>query len=178
MTVLDIPVVRTERLVMRALHDDDLDAFTAVFGDERVYRWLGSTTPPTRDEMWRSMAMHVGHWALRGYGQWALELAVTGELVGRAGLWRPEGWPGLEVGWAVSVPHWRRGYATEAGAAALTWAFDHLDVAEVISITAPDNAASRGVMTKLGLTYDRTVELRGFEQVLYRITRDEWAGRG
>ena len=177
MSVLDIPVLRTERLVLRGLREDDLDQFTAVFSDERVYRWFGGDAP-ARDDMWRSMAMHLGHWALRGYGQWALELADTGALIGRAGLWRPEGWPGLEVGWAVSAEHWRRGYASEAGAAALRWAFEHLDTDEVISVTLPDNTASRGVMEKIGLAFDRMEHVKGFDQVIYRITRDEWAARG
>ena len=49
------------------------------------------------------MAYFVGHWELRGFGQWALVEQATGELVGRAGLLQPEGWPGLEVGWLVAA---------------------------------------------------------------------------
>ena len=47
------------------------------------------------------MAVFVGHWALRGYGLWAAEERCTGKFVGRIGLWNPEGWPGLEVGWLL-----------------------------------------------------------------------------
>ena len=68
------------------------------------------------------MAYFVGHWELRGFGQWALIEQDTGELVGRAGLLRPENWPGLEVGWLVGREHWGRGFAPEAGRASLDWA--------------------------------------------------------
>ena len=174
---MDIPVLQTKRLVLRAMGEHDLIAFEAIFTDERVYRWLGGESP-SRAEVWRSIATNLGHWALRGYGQWALEDRATGELVGRAGLWQPEGWPGLEVGWAVAPEHWQRGYATEAGRAARDWGFEHLGAEEIISLTLPHNAASRRVMEKLGLLYDRTEPVAGHDQVVYRITREEWSSRG
>jgi RimJ/RimL family protein N-acetyltransferase len=177
MTSLDIPVLHTERLLLRGMTEADVDGYEAMYSDERVYQWFGDRASD-RAEMWRSIAMHLGHWALRGYGQWSLEHRVTGELIGRAGLWYPEGWPGLEVGWAVAPTQWQRGYATEAGTAAVAWAFSTLDTDEVISVTQPHNAASRRVMAKVGLAYDRTEAVAGQEQVIYRIGRDEWERRG
>jgi hypothetical protein len=52
------------------------------------------------------MAMHAGIWTIRGYGLWAVELRATGELIGRAGVWFPEGWPEIEAGWMISHEHW------------------------------------------------------------------------
>ncbi len=72
------------------------------------------------------MAMFVGHWSLRGYGLWAAEERATGEFVGRIGLWNPEGWPGLEVGWLLDCACWGRGLATEGARAALAYAFTTL----------------------------------------------------
>ena len=107
--------------------------------------------------------------------QWAMEHADTGRLIGRAGLWNPEGWPGVEVGWMVDSAEWGRGYASEAGRMAVDWAFTTLDLDEVISVTLPHNTASRRVMEKVGLTdTGTTVTLRGHEQVLYRTTRTDW----
>ncbi len=171
MTSLDIPRIETERLALRGLRHDDIDAFAAMFADERVYRWFGGA-PVDRAGAWKAMAMHLGHWALRGYGQWAVVERLTGAFVGRAGLWYPQGWPGLEVGWAVLPPYWGNGYATEAGRASVDWAFDHLGAREVISVTLPHNAASRRVMEKVGLRYDRTEQVAGREQVIYRTTKD------
>lgn len=177
MTLDRIPVLHTDRLVLRAFGEPDLDGYSAIVGDERVAAWLGGK-PLSRDDAWRSIATHLGHWLLRGYGQWALEDKTTGRLVGRAGLWRPEGWPGLEVGWTVAPDHWGRGYATEAGRAALRWAFEDLGVDEVLSVTLPHNVASRRVMEKLGLTHDRDEHIIGFDQVVYRITRERWGAHG
>lgn len=176
-----LPVVLTERLTMCGLTEPHLDDFTRIQFDARVAEWVGGLPDPVppwaeqREETWRVMALFMGHWAIRGFGQWALVETATGRLVGRAGLWQPEGWPGVEVGWLVDPDRWGEGFATEAGRAAVDIAFDRLELDEVISVTLPRNARSRRVMAKVGLRdTGEVVRVRGHDQVLYRITREEW----
>lgn len=116
---------------------------------------LHTEHPPTRADAWGQMAAFLGQWALRGHGQWALEDRRTGRLLGRAGLHQPErvDWPGLEVGWALHPDHWGHGYATEAGAAAIDYAFEVLERDEVVSIIHPDNRGSQAVARRLGLDF-------------------------
>jgi RimJ/RimL family protein N-acetyltransferase len=95
-----VPTLETERLVLRSLTDDDLDAFAAIVADPEVQRFMSG--PMDRAQAWRQLALFRGHEALRGWSQNAVVERETGRLVGRAGLWRPEGWPGLEVGWGDS----------------------------------------------------------------------------
>ncbi|CAN5167761.1 GNAT family N-acetyltransferase [soil metagenome] len=186
---LSIPIIQTDRLLLTALAEHHRDDWARIDADPRIAEWLGRTGQPdpqrAREDAWRAMALHAGHWALRGYGQWALVLRDDSDtLIGRAGLWHPEGWPGIEVGWTIAPDHQGQGYATEAGLAAIDFAFAHLVidhsrlVDEVVSVTRPDNAASRRVMEKVGLTdTGTTLELRGHPQVLYRMTRDDWMAR-
>ena len=151
----------TRRLLLRAPREDDLDAWAALHADFEVMRWLGRERALDRDEAWRELAYLLGHWELRGFGQWVLERLDTGELVGRAGLYLPEGWPGLEVGWTLARPSWGKGFATEAGHASLDWAFAELDTDHVISLIAPGNERSRRVAERLGETYEgRTRDAR------------------
>ena len=105
----------TERLLMRGFRDDDHEQWAALRADDEVMRWLGRERALDRDEAWRELAYLLGHWDLRGFGQWILEERATGALVGRAGLFMPEGWPGLEVGWTLARPYWGNGYATAGG---------------------------------------------------------------
>ena len=93
----------------------------------------------------------LGHWQIRGYGLWAAEEKQSGALIGRIGLYRPEGWPGLEVGWLVARERWGEGFATEGARAALDYAFTVLGEPRAISAIAPENAASIRVAEKLGL---------------------------
>src|SRR3569832_2454149 len=87
-------------LMLCAFTQGDLDAYAAIMGDPDVARYI-APAPMTRDESWRSMASSLGHWMLRGYGTWAVEVRETGEMVGRVGMINPEGWPALEIGWTL-----------------------------------------------------------------------------
>jgi RimJ/RimL family protein N-acetyltransferase len=166
-----IPELDTERLHLRAPCLDDLDGYARMYADPDVMRFLEDGVPLDRAAAFRSIAVHLGHWQLRGYGQWALHERATGSFVGRAGLWQPEGWPGLEVGWTLARESWGRGYATEAGRAAITYAFDVLGADEVISLIRPENTGSIKVAERLGETYDRSIQLLGSEASVYRIER-------
>lgn len=145
-----IPRVETERLLLREWREDDLDAFARLYANPEVTRYLGDGTTMDHAQTWRAIASAIGHWVLRGYGQWVLELKQSGEVIGRSGLYNPEGWPGLEVGWVVAPEHQGRGYATEAGAAGLRHAFGTVGATHVISLIYPDNLPSIGVARRLG----------------------------
>jgi ribosomal-protein-alanine N-acetyltransferase len=135
-----------------------------------VRRYLGGGDAPTREEAWRHMAMVAGIWTIRGYGHWAVALKTTGDLIGRAGVWFPEGWPDIEAGWVIGREHWGSGYATEAGREGLRQAFACLGVSHVTSLVHPENLASRGVAEKLGGQVEKTEAFRGHEVLFYGYT--------
>jgi RimJ/RimL family protein N-acetyltransferase len=166
--------LQTERLLLRQFREADLDAYAEMCGDEEVMRYLGSGLPLTREEAWRSMALMLGHWQLRGYGLWAVEERASGELVGRIGCWNPEGWPGLEVGWTLRRRYWGRGFATEGARAALAYAFTQLGCRHVISLIRIANAASIRVAERLGERLEDRIELNGHETLVYGIGREDW----
>jgi RimJ/RimL family protein N-acetyltransferase len=174
------PTLETERLVLRPFAERDLDAFAAMYADPEVVRHLGDGRPLDRAATWRTMAVFVGHWELRGYGQWALVEKAGGDVIGRAGLWHPEGWPGLEAGWLLDRARWGRGLATEAARAALDWAFEVLGAAHVVSVIAPANVRSIRVAERIGETYERRIALDTpavagpIDVAIYGIARDRW----
>jgi RimJ/RimL family protein N-acetyltransferase len=170
-TTVEVPRLDTARLVLRPWHDDDLDGYAAMCADAAVMRHMGDGSTLDRADAWRQMAMFVGHWQLRGYGMWAVEERDTGRFIGRVGLHRPEGWPGLEVGWMLARHTWGRGYATEAGRASLEHAWNVVGADHVISVIAPDNVASVRVAERLGEKPEGTHDLNGLEVLLYGIDR-------
>ena len=105
MAMSDIPLLETPRLRLTALTERHFDDYARMLADAESTRWIGDGQPLDRMNAWRSMAMLLGHWALRGCGMWAIELKDTGEFIGRAGLMKPEGWPDLELGWGRVVVH-------------------------------------------------------------------------
>jgi RimJ/RimL family protein N-acetyltransferase len=167
--------IETTRLHLRVPQEADFPHYLRWYEDEQTQRGLGLTRA-VGWEVWRSLAMMCGHWHLRGFGMWTMVEKATGALVGRAGLFFPEGWPGLEVGWLVAPEARGRGYATEVGAKAITLAFTVLKVGSVCSIIAPENTASIAVATRLGETHVGSVSVRDISGLsLYQI--DEAAFR-
>jgi RimJ/RimL family protein N-acetyltransferase len=171
---LTIPTITTERLLMRGFQPGDEQPLAAIQADPEVLRYIGDGAPLTPVASWRSLALHIGHWHLRGYGNWAVVERATGRMIGRAGLWNPEGWPGLEVGWLLARDQWGKGYATEAARAAVHHAFTTLGADHLISIIRPTNAASIRVAEKVGETYERTARVGGREVSIYGLDRTTW----
>lgn len=170
----DVETLRTDRLVLRMLREEDLDEYAAMAADPEVTRHLGDGSTLSRADAWRQMAMILGHWRLRGYGMWAAEEISTGRLAGRIGFFNPEGWPGFELGWTLAREFWGRGYATEGARAALEYAFTEMNRERVISLIRPANAPSIRVAERLGEKLDGTVDLLGSEALVYAVTREDW----
>jgi len=161
-----IPVIETERLLMRGWREEDLGAYAEFYADDELARFVGGAC--ARDEAWRRMATIVGHWTLRGFGMWALQEKVRAGFVGWCGLWYPEGWPEPEVGWGLVRSAQGRGLAVEAARAARDYAYGALGWSTLISFIDLQNHASRRVAERLGARFERTAMLRGAEAGLFR----------
>jgi len=163
-------VIATERLVLRDLEPGDLDALAAMFADEEVMRWIGGGGVLGRDVAEGMIERQRRHYAERGWGQWATVERATGRMIGVCGLIL---WPSiggqeeLEVAYLLAREAWGNGYATEAATAIR-------DVGVTIrpnpvSLIYPDNVASINVARKLGMTWEKEVELEGSMLGLYRL---------
>ncbi len=149
----------TERLLLRAWRPADFEPFAAFYADEESARFVGG--PCGREEAWRRFAVEVGHWPIRGYGMYAVEERASGRFAGFVGLWRPEGWPELELGWCLVAEARGRGYAVEAALACRAMARAALGRERLVSYIAPDNAASKRVAARLGARSEATIDLVG-----------------
>lgn len=152
-TTFRIPTLETERMFLRALREEDIAAEMAFFKTERS-RNVGGPLPEA--QVWRVMAAILGHWALRGYGFWALEEKATGAYLGRTGLWNPVPWPEPEIGWTLMPAAEGRGLAQEAALAARSFAYERLGLTTLISLIVPGNTRSEALATRLGARFEST----------------------
>ena len=159
-TVIEIPTLRTARLVLRAFRVADLDGLAAMNAELEVQRFLYAGRTMTREDAWTQMTMALGQWGLRGYGLFAVE--ADGRFAGRIGVLHPLEWPEPELAYALHAPFRGQGLATEAVAAVRDWAFARFGFARLASFILPANARSAGVAARLGAVREGTVELRGF----------------
>lgn len=142
------PTLETARLILRPTAAEDLDGWAELMDDAEAARFIGGRQ--TRSDAWRGMMSMAGSWATLGFGMFSLIEKGSGDWLGRIGPWRPEGWPGNEIGWSVLRKGWGKGYAAEAATAAIDWAFDTLGWEDVIHCIDPENVNSQAVARKLG----------------------------
>lgn len=186
---MTIPVLRTERLLLREWREGDLEPFAALNADPLVMRYL--PRPLTRQESDDFVRSRIHpSFAAHGFGLWAVERLDTGVFIGFVGLteqtFQAPFTPAVEVGWRLARAQWGHGFATEAARASIDLGFGEAGLTEIVSMTVPANRRSRAVMDRLGMTRDTEADFDHprvptgsplVAHVLYRLTRERWAVR-
>jgi RimJ/RimL family protein N-acetyltransferase len=147
--------LRTERLVLRQWREEDLQPFAELNADPEVMRYF--LAPLTREQSDEAAQRATRLIDEQGWGWWAVEAVGRAPFIGFVGLSVPRFQahftPAVEVGWRLAREYWGHGYATEAARTAVTFGFDELGLAEIVSFTAIANEPSRRVMERLGMTH-------------------------
>lgn len=165
--------IETARLTLRPFTFDDVPAYAAIRAKPEVMRFFPKTDETPEDGARRLIEHFMGHWRAPGYGPWAAIEKSSGQLVGHLGLrYLPE-FGETEILYILDSTVWRRGLATEGAAAARDHAFDALDLKRVMAIALAENVASTGVMTKIGLRYERMATYKGFDVAYYALDRTD-----
>lgn len=150
----DIPSLETKRLWLRGHCAHDLVECAAMWADANVTRQI-LERPLSEEESWARLLRYVGHWALLGFGYWAVVEKQTGKFIGEAGfadhkrMLQPllRGMP--EIGWVLASRAHGKGFATEAVQAITAWGDAHFQTPTRCIIT-PENAASFRVAANCG----------------------------
>ncbi|MBR0757167.1 GNAT family N-acetyltransferase [Bradyrhizobium jicamae] len=177
---VDGPTIETPRLILRPWRVSDIARNTAMLGDPEVARFITPDRKPVTSEQngWRNAAIISGHWALHGFGMFAVEEKASGDYVGRVGPWYPPGWPGFEVGWAITPDRWGRGYAVEAARGAIDWVFANFTVDRIVHCIDAANAPSQGVARRLGAVNEGPGQLNDHVVDIWVTARDRWTRDG
>ena len=170
------PHLTGQLVELRPATPDDFAALFAVASDPLIWE-----VHPAHDRWQEPVFRRFFDDGLASGGMLVAIDRATGMVIGssRYDFGRAE--PGeVEIGWRFNVAHWRQGYALEAARAALDFAFEQLQLEEVVAFTVPANLPSQGLMQRLGMIRD---EAGDFEHprlpeghalrphVLYRIRR-------
>jgi RimJ/RimL family protein N-acetyltransferase len=161
----------TARLLVRPIEPGDEDALHEVWSHPDVLAALDHVGPWPRAASRDRIEAKMAHQERHGFAVWAVLERDGGRVVGETGLQLLEGGPEVEVGWRMAPDRRGRGYATEAGSASLEVGFGELGLTRIVAVTHPDNAGSRRVMEKLGMTLVGPGFHYGGETVLYELSR-------
>lgn len=172
---IDCPVLVTERLVLRAPHEDDVASFAVLANNPRVAEMTARLPHPYSEEEARAF---IAACAERRDGcTYAVTLADNGATIGVASL--EDGVEGPRIGYWLGEPYWSRGYASEAAAALVELAFRATAVETLHAACRTVNPASRHVLVKCGfrpIDFDtmQSVAAGEIEIERFAISRAQW----
>lgn len=177
-------MLKTERLLLRQWTEDDFLPFAEMCSDTDVMQHFPK--PQTKAESYAMGRKIQSLISERGWGFWAVEIPDQHAFIGFVGLHTPTDKmpfsPCVEIGWRLAKQHWGKGYASEGAREALKFAFNTLDLEEVVSFTTLQNDRSKAVMQKIGM-HDSGQNFMHpdiepghpqCEHVLYKISQSEW----
>jgi len=160
--------IETARLHLRRFTPGDLDDLYPIFSDPEVLTYMKTGEPASRAETEYALSSIIKHWEQHGFGRWAVVSKETGKLIGYGGLRNLDGTP--ELVYLLARDHWGRGLATEIARASLKWGFEERHFERIVAVTRPGHFASRRIMEKVGMIYERDTRYHDVDVVLYGIS--------
>ncbi|RKH12109.1 N-acetyltransferase [Corallococcus sp. CA047B] len=160
----------TERLLLRAVRDSDVEAVFVLHGDPETNRYSASGPMRSLDAARTQLGVWLDDWARTGIGYWVVERREEpGVAVGFGGLRHKvlDGQQVLNLAYRFAPNAWGSGYATELARAALELAREHLPQTPVVAVIHPENEASIRVATRLGMRLDRIIDYERVPSRLY-----------
>jgi ribosomal-protein-alanine N-acetyltransferase len=185
MPVLTPTVLHTERLDLRWLIEDDVDAHYAIFSDPEVTRYWSGAPWTAREQAVQGIADTLANYADGSGLRFAILVRDSGEMIGNATLHHfVEQNRRCEIGYALASKHWGHGYAVEALQAVLDHGFAQLDLNRIEADVDPANIASCRVLEKLGFRKEGYMPERWIvcgrtaDTVNYGLLKRYWDERG
>lgn len=149
------------RLLFKPIGPSNEADWQALHLDKAVTQYVYGPDMTVAD-CWRDLAFAIGHAQLRGFSMWAVYTLAEEQFIGRVGPWMPEGWPGLEVGWAIGSEFQGKGYGSEAAEAALDWTAQNIPGAAcAIHSLHPENAQSLALAKRIGAQFLGDADISG-----------------
>ncbi|WP_350656627.1 GNAT family N-acetyltransferase [Psychrobacter sp. S1-30-MNA-CIBAN-0213] len=181
-------VLTTERLYLRQWQPSDFAVFAEMNADSEVMKYFPKLLSPTLSDVIASKCQQLIE--DKGWGFWAVSLKGSLQkkdtFIGMVGLNEAHAdmpfAPNVEIGWRLHKYYWGQGYATEAARASLRFAFETLELDEVVAFTAVINKHSQLIMQRIGMTDTQENFYHPMlnpshplaEHVLYKVTQQQW----
>lgn len=171
---MSISELETPRLYLRQFRMDDLNDLSIIRSDPDVMRLIGTGEPQLKPGVKDVLDEMLASWKQRGFGRWAVILKEEDKLVGWCGLTLLEETPEIQIGYGIAKPYWARGFSTEAALASLRYGFETMKIDRIVGVAMAENIASRRVMEKIGMRYEKVGHWYGGELECYAISRSEF----
>ncbi|HEY2010683.1 MAG TPA: GNAT family N-acetyltransferase [Rhizomicrobium sp.] len=163
---MTIPVLETERLLLRAPRLADFPDHAAMWAHPRTTRDFDGYAYD-EELCWLRFQRSLGQWHLFGFGPWSLEEKASGRYLGSVGFFH--GKRAIEVpyrdapeaGWVIVPDRHGEGLAREALGAAFVWADDNIEAPQIWCMINPANAASKKIAEMFGFHRASDAQYKG-----------------
>jgi len=174
------PTIETERLILRAVSDEDVDFIFRHFSDPAVTEHLLDSPPPaTLSEAMDLIAFYTNR-KQHGPNRWCIVTKTEGTVIGTLGFhnWAPRHHR-AEIGYDLTPLQWGKGYMSEALYAAIANGFDLMKLSRVEAIVYPENKGSVELLKKQGFQLEGILRKyfcldgEGYDHALYSLLKDD-----
>ncbi len=157
-----VKILDTERLTLRRMSLDDAPFILALVSDADFIRFIGDKGVRSLEDA-RGYITHgaLASYDTHGFGLFVVELRETTTPIGICGFVKRDTLPDCDIGYAFLPPYRGQGYVVESASAVLAYGSGVLNMTRVLAITDPENERSIRVLEKIGLRFDRLVQLSG-----------------
>ncbi|SFI69128.1 Protein N-acetyltransferase, RimJ/RimL family [Phyllobacterium sp. CL33Tsu] len=176
-----VPILETDRIILRAHRSEDFDAVHAMWQHPAIYEQI-TGKPSTREQSWARLLRYGGLWNMIGFGFWAMEHKASGEFIGEMGYadFRREITPGFgdapEMGWVLAPNAHGKGYASEALSRVVAWGDTFFKQERAVCIISPKNTASQRLAAKNGFV--KVLETTYTDEPVFLLERKFEVGNG
>lgn len=157
-------MIETQRLVLRKPASNDLDIIGEVLSCPVQTRFLPNEAPYSPAQQLSYLQNRIIHWKERGFG--TLIVCMLDDPETKLGFVGAECAPNpefVDIRFGMAKKYEGKGYTTEAATGLIKWLFRHTDVPKLYGVAMRDNAASKAVLQKLGMSGDSDVDLYNAE---------------
>lgn len=171
-------MIETERLFFRKFELNDLPLLIEQRSDPDMSRYLGGTRLQNPEALAKRIRFYMSCYESHGFGMCPMFWKETSEMIGADGIQPLEKTSEIEVGYSVVKDLWGKGIGTEAARGWLHYGFTTVGLDRIVAVAVTENAASRRIMEKLGMKYEKTETHYDEECAFYAISREEFLSGG
>ncbi|TFE00565.1 GNAT family N-acetyltransferase [Jeotgalibacillus salarius] len=177
----ELPVLETERLILRKLTPEDLDDMYHYGSNDEVTRYVTWNTHRTLSDTKEFVEFVLNQYRNHKVAPWGIEYKENGKLIGTVDFvsWQPKNHT-AEIGYVISQDYWGKGIATEAAKKIIEFGFENMDLVRIQARCFPENEGSEKVMQKAGMLFEgvlrKSLFIKGkhWDGKVYSILREEF----
>ena len=162
--------IETPRLQLRQFTPDDAEELYYIYSHPGLFKYMSNEKPLLLEQTRAAIQSMTENWENYNFGVWAIVHKEDRKLIGHCGFKFLENTPEVQIGYLLLKSYWGRGIGTEAASAALKYGFEVAQLNRVVAIAKPENIASRRVMEKIGMNYEKDAYYYDNDVVYYSIS--------